>query len=204
MRQYRGVQTEHGYAVLVEDGTESCGLDPRFALRCHSPEGFSWGYAGSGPAQLALAICADALGDDDRAQDLYQTFKFRVIAHLPEGCWVLSEREVLEHLAAIERERAALLADPGVIDSPPAPLSPVPPLARRIDRHLAELAAHPSDDATERLAVMRERGWMEAVRHFVARGELTHAGQVEAGKLASTSEEWLREQRGDVSEGKGR
>jgi hypothetical protein len=35
-------------------------------LRCdivnHSPTGFSWGYAGSGPAQLALAILADYFG----------------------------------------------------------------------------------------------------------------------------------------------
>jgi len=26
-------------------------------VRNHSPDGFAWGYGGSGPAQLALAIC---------------------------------------------------------------------------------------------------------------------------------------------------
>lgn len=31
-------------------------LDPRFDLRFHSPDGFEWGYGGSGPAQLALAL----------------------------------------------------------------------------------------------------------------------------------------------------
>ena len=41
----------------------------------HSPTGFEWGYVGSGPAQLSLALLADALGDDERAQDLYQQFK---------------------------------------------------------------------------------------------------------------------------------
>jgi hypothetical protein len=25
----------------------------------HSPDGFNWGYGGSGPAQLALAICLE-------------------------------------------------------------------------------------------------------------------------------------------------
>ena len=29
---------------------------PSLAVNTHSPDGFSWGYAGSGPAQLALAI----------------------------------------------------------------------------------------------------------------------------------------------------
>ncbi len=34
-------------------------LGPRLDLANHSPDGFSWGYGGSGPAQLALAILAD-------------------------------------------------------------------------------------------------------------------------------------------------
>jgi len=53
-------------------------LDPRHDLRNHSPDGFAWGYGGSGPAQLALAILADAL-DDREATRLYQRFKFDVV-----------------------------------------------------------------------------------------------------------------------------
>src|SRR6059036_1653610 len=34
-------------------------------IRNHSPTGFQWGYAGSGPAQLALALLVDALGAGD-------------------------------------------------------------------------------------------------------------------------------------------
>ena len=57
-------------------------LDPRPSQkRCnHSPDGFNWGYAGSGPAQLALAICMHL--------DLnmpYQDFKNKYIATLPFG-----------------------------------------------------------------------------------------------------------------------
>lgn len=33
-------------------------------IRNHSPTGFEWGYGGSGPAQLALAILADHFGAD--------------------------------------------------------------------------------------------------------------------------------------------
>ena len=38
-------------------------LDSRRDLWNHSPTGFEWGYCGSGPAQLALALLADHLGE---------------------------------------------------------------------------------------------------------------------------------------------
>ena len=58
--------------VTVCDGQKSEPLPLRLDLFNHSPTGFSWGYGGSGPAQLALALLADALGDDDRAVRLHQ------------------------------------------------------------------------------------------------------------------------------------
>src|SRR4051812_13258550 len=53
-------------------------------MRNHSPDGFNWGYGGSGPAQLALAILLRTMEVDD-AMRLYQSFKFRVIAHIEQG-----------------------------------------------------------------------------------------------------------------------
>jgi len=50
----------------------------------HSPDGFNWGYEGSGPAQLALAVLLE-LVPQDRAVELHQAFKREVIASLPEG-----------------------------------------------------------------------------------------------------------------------
>jgi hypothetical protein len=43
------------YGDVLVDGVK---LDPKPSqkLRNHSPDGFAWGYPGSGPAQLALAI----------------------------------------------------------------------------------------------------------------------------------------------------
>lgn len=49
-------------------------------VRDHSPDGFSWGYGGSGPAQLALAIMLELTGKADG----YQEFKWKVIAALEE------------------------------------------------------------------------------------------------------------------------
>ena len=44
--------------------------------------------------QLALAILADHLGDDQTALDLYQDFKWQVVAKLPEGGWKITSQEV--------------------------------------------------------------------------------------------------------------
>jgi len=58
-------------------------LPERRDLRHHSAAGFSWGYGGSGPAQLAIAILADASGDDTRALAHYHEYRLDVIARLP-------------------------------------------------------------------------------------------------------------------------
>ena len=49
----------------------------------HSPDGFAWGYGGSGPSQLALAICLELYGQD-KATQIYQSFKWDYIANLPD------------------------------------------------------------------------------------------------------------------------
>lgn len=76
-------------------------LDARRDLRNHSPTGFAWGYAGSGPAQLALAILADAINDDAIAVAYYQDFKDDVIAKLSGGqAFKLAESTVIGWLRA--------------------------------------------------------------------------------------------------------
>lgn len=102
MKTYTGHRTESGCAVVVsdEDGG-SRGLDPRFDLRNHSPTGFEWGYGGSGPAQLALALAADVLADDEAALDVYQRLKFRVVGRLPEEGWTLTEVELAEAIRSL-------------------------------------------------------------------------------------------------------
>ena len=61
-------------------------LDPAksLGLRNHSPDGFAWGYYGSGPSQLALAILLE-LTSEQVALHFYQDFKTEIIAHLPVG-----------------------------------------------------------------------------------------------------------------------
>jgi len=48
-------------------------------IRNHSPDGFNWGYGGSGPAQAALAICLEIFDETWIAQALYQSFKWAFV-----------------------------------------------------------------------------------------------------------------------------
>lgn len=87
----------------------------------HSPTGFSWGYAGSGPAELARCILLDHLGDEavcDECVDFhgcdggfllspscYQAFKDEVIARLPQTRpWALDGSDISEWLETWRNE----------------------------------------------------------------------------------------------------
>lgn len=69
----------------------------------HSRE-LAWGYAGSGPAQLALAILCDLFqGDTERALRLHQEFKFDIIVNLNgDSGWVLKGHDLLERALTLE------------------------------------------------------------------------------------------------------
>lgn len=105
MKVYIGERRDNGDAnVTVGIEGKGCGtpLEPRFDLYNHSPTGFEWGYSGSGPAQLSLAICADALGNDQRALRIYQHFKDRVVAPLDDDTWALTHVFVMQVIHEIE------------------------------------------------------------------------------------------------------
>lgn len=107
MKTYFGSRPGGRCAAVVTSGDASGPLDPRFDLRNHSPDGFEWGYGGSGPAQLALALAADVLGDDEAALDVYQRLKARVVASLPHDEWVLTEDELVATIQTLARSDGA-------------------------------------------------------------------------------------------------
>jgi len=63
-------------------------LSPRWSLslRNHSPAGFNWGYSGSGPAQLALALLLEETTVKE-ALHLYQPFKRAVVSRFEGDRW---------------------------------------------------------------------------------------------------------------------
>jgi hypothetical protein len=103
-KTYAGKRTPDGSWVMV-DGRP---LPPRNDLRNHSPSGFSWGYGGSGPAQLALAILANHFGPYDRekkALDIYQDFKFAFVAGWSGDTWTITTAEIDDWLATKGEKR---------------------------------------------------------------------------------------------------
>lgn len=100
LRRFDPARRASGRCVVTVDGAE---LPPRNDLLNHSPDGFEWGYLGSGPAQLALAILAYELQDGERAIRLHQSFKERTVArysrHHP---WSLTSDEVRAVVAELE------------------------------------------------------------------------------------------------------
>lgn len=76
--------------ILRQHGGKWEPLPLRLDLVNHSPTGFSWGYGGSGPSQLALAILAQVL-PDSRALEHYQAYKWAAVAHFQDRIWILTE-----------------------------------------------------------------------------------------------------------------
>jgi hypothetical protein len=82
----------------------------------HSPDGFNWGYGGSGPAQLALALLLIAGVPEAAAVRLHQRFKSEVIARLQQGdfsldygqleSWIAQHSREIEEVTALQRRHS--------------------------------------------------------------------------------------------------
>lgn len=98
---YRGERTEGIGKITRIDQNGACLLppylpiEPSLKIWKHSPTGFEWGYAGSGPAQLALALLLDAGCGEFDANRRHQEFKREVVGRMPRDRWELTSDEVL-------------------------------------------------------------------------------------------------------------
>ncbi len=92
---------------VVDD--EPADSRPLTHIPYHSPDGFEWGYAGSGPADLALAILADYFEEPpefvlaalrsmwtprSKAAALHQSFKEQFVATEHRDEWQLPGDEI--------------------------------------------------------------------------------------------------------------
>ena len=81
---------------VTRDGAKSQ-LPLCLDLRNHSPTGFEWGYTGSGPAQLALALLDNVVGSK-LALKHYMSYKNEVVARLPKQGWTITESTILDFI----------------------------------------------------------------------------------------------------------
>jgi uncharacterized protein DUF6166 len=121
--RYRGIREPEGCRVeRREPGTIGrqrerwTPLSPLKSLkvRAHSPTGFEWGYTGSGPAQLALALLLDFTGDRRTAERYYQDFKCRMVATWSnddaDGVqWEITGQQILDAMTAAKMEATSVV-----------------------------------------------------------------------------------------------
>lgn len=88
-RLFKGIRTKNGAFVTYEDVP----LDLRLDLKEHSPMGFEWGYNGSGPKQLALAILAK-VGGDEFSLRAYVEFSKNFIEIINDDVWMLDYKDI--------------------------------------------------------------------------------------------------------------
>lgn len=86
-------------------------IAPSRTIRNHSDE-FNWGYGGSGPSQLALALLLHAIGEcpvEERpsvetapalAERYYQMFKNDHVSHW-DGTWTITQAEIIGWLRTV-------------------------------------------------------------------------------------------------------
>ena len=82
------------YRVIEGESVHDLDPKPSQELWNHSPDGFQWGYGGSGPAQLALALLLDATGASAPAVHWHQRFKFSIVAKWGDT-WQITRTEIL-------------------------------------------------------------------------------------------------------------
>jgi hypothetical protein len=97
MKTYQGKRTIDGLVVTVGGKP----LPEHYEVRRFTRFGFEWTYEGESPQQLALAILADWLGDNDRAIRLSGPFMKNVVANL-DNDWELTGDQVAAALRKIE------------------------------------------------------------------------------------------------------
>lgn len=96
MKTYSGDRTIDGIQVTV-DGKP---LPERCDIEQFTDLGFEWTYIGNSPQQLALAILADHLGDEEQSLRLSEPFMKIVVAELPNE-WKLTSAEIDDVLSKI-------------------------------------------------------------------------------------------------------
>ena len=82
----------------------------------HSPTGMEWGYAGSGPADLALNILFFFTKNQKFAEEYHQDFKFKFVAGLNRDEAVIKGDDILDYINQRMIKKASVTEEPRPLD----------------------------------------------------------------------------------------
>lgn len=101
MNTYKAFRENGQPVVVVVNGAKSRTLTEEASLEVinHATYGFEWGYYGSGPAQLALAILLDHTRNSGVATRHYQAFKRDFVGPASETGFTVTSRQIKIWLA---------------------------------------------------------------------------------------------------------
>lgn len=97
MSIYKGTFSTANWYQVTKDDKEFSPV-PSQKLYNHSPDGFAWGYNGSGPAQLALALLLDITGDSKLSLTHYQQFKRDVVSMFYKDKFEITSKQIVNWL----------------------------------------------------------------------------------------------------------
>lgn len=93
LKLYKGTRSTLGYKAVVYVDGNTLDPNPSREIRDYAPD-FEFGYFGSGPSQLALAILYDVTGNKDTSLLYCQDFKQDYIAQFDQNGFILLESQV--------------------------------------------------------------------------------------------------------------
>ena len=106
-RVFRGERDQDGSGRVHLDGELLAPSSPTWhtslCLRNHSPTGPEWGYHGSGPGQLAIAMLL-AVTDTEEAERYYPLFRSGVLALIRGDRWTLPVDQVESWLDGVRQQ----------------------------------------------------------------------------------------------------
>jgi hypothetical protein len=93
---------DFGDVICSRDMNETSSNVPHRIVR-HSPDGFEWGYGGSGPSEFALNILSVFIGQRE-AERHYQSFKWDFICDLPREGGTIKRDDILKWVEKKRKE----------------------------------------------------------------------------------------------------